>query len=114
MMDAGQCRERLGRLMDEEGAGLKELAVLLDREHQFLMTNDVVALEGANRERQKVVARIFGIDEDRRGGLRLRRVGAYADRCGLCSLLRFLHHLCLSPSRARSDDAGRSPGRPRP
>jgi flagella synthesis protein FlgN len=87
MMDAQKCRERLSRLMDEEGAALKELSTLLEREHQFLITNDVVALEVANRERQKAVARILRVDEERRG--LCREAGYSNDLSGLEQMLRW-------------------------
>jgi flagellar biosynthesis/type III secretory pathway chaperone len=65
-MDPARCRDKLGRLIGEESAALKELSTLLDHEHEFLQANDVVSLEGATRERQRCVARIFHIDEQRR------------------------------------------------
>src|SRR5215469_9983950 len=65
-MEPAQCREKLGRLLGDESRGLKELSVLLDREHGYLEANDVVSLEGASRERQRCVARIFRVDEERR------------------------------------------------
>jgi flagellar biosynthesis protein FlgN len=65
-MDQSQCRERLARLIGEESRALRELAVLLDREHGYLEANDVASLEGASRERQRCVARIFRVDEERR------------------------------------------------
>jgi flagella synthesis protein FlgN len=87
MMDAEKCRERLSRLMDEERVALKDLSTLLDREHQFLVTNDVVGLEGANRERQKGVARIFRMDEERRS--LCRELGYSNDLSGLEKMLRW-------------------------
>jgi flagella synthesis protein FlgN len=65
-MDQAQCRERLARLLSEESIALNELSVLLDREHGYLEANDVTSLEGATRERQRCVARIFRVDEERR------------------------------------------------
>ena len=66
-MDQAKCREKLGRLISDESTALNELSTLLDREHGFLQENDVVSLEGATRERQRCVARIFRVDEERRG-----------------------------------------------
>jgi flagella synthesis protein FlgN len=86
-MDAEKCRERLGRLMDEERATLQEVAGLLDREHQFLVANDVVALEVANRERQKGVAHLFRLDEERRS--LCRDLGYSNDVSGLEQMLRW-------------------------
>ncbi len=65
-MNQIQCRERVGSLMAEESQALNELSALLDREHVFLEANDVVSLEAASRERQRCVARIFRVDEERR------------------------------------------------
>jgi flagellar biosynthesis protein FlgN len=65
-MDPAKCREKLARLISEESTALNELSTLLDREHGFLEANDVVSLEGATRERQRCVARIFRVDEERR------------------------------------------------
>jgi flagella synthesis protein FlgN len=65
-MDQAQCREKLGRLIEDESRSLRELSALLDREHGYLESNDVVALEGATRERQQCVVRIFRVDEERR------------------------------------------------
>jgi flagella synthesis protein FlgN len=64
-MEPAQCRETLRRLISDEHVALNELATLLDREHGFLVANDVVSLEGATRERQRCVARIFRVDEQR-------------------------------------------------
>ena len=65
-MEQAQCRQALGRLMAEESHALNELSALLEREHGFLEANDVAALEGASRDRQRCVAKIFRIDEERR------------------------------------------------
>ena len=53
-MDPTQCREKLGNLMKDESLALNELSTLLDREHGFLEANDVVALDGAARDRELV------------------------------------------------------------
>lgn len=86
-MDQAQCREKLGRLISEEATGLNELATLLDREHGFLEANDVVSLEGATRERQRCVARIFRVDEERRA--LCRDMGRPLDLKGLEDLIRW-------------------------
>src|SRR3569833_2619493 len=65
-MNQTQCREKLGILIKDESLALNELSTLLDREHGLLEANDVVALEGATRERQRCVARIVRADEERR------------------------------------------------
>ncbi|HUI61402.1 MAG TPA: flagellar protein FlgN [Steroidobacteraceae bacterium] len=84
-MDPSRCREQLGRLMAEETAALRELADMLEREHGFLEANDVISLEGATRERQRCVARIYRIDEQRRALCQER--GVSLDHLGLEQLL---------------------------
>ncbi len=86
-MDTTTCREHLGRLIAAEGDALNELAVLLDKEHGYLSANDPVSLEGATRERQRCVARIFRVDEERRQ--LCRSMGRPEDLQGLEDLLRW-------------------------
>jgi flagella synthesis protein FlgN len=86
-MEPAPCREQLGKLIADEDRALNELAVLLDREHEYLEANDVVALEGAARERQRCVARIFRVDEERR--TLCRDLGYAVDLKGLEDLLRW-------------------------
>jgi flagellar biosynthesis/type III secretory pathway chaperone len=64
-MDAADCRERLGAILTETCAALEELERMLDREHQFLASNEVAALNGAMRERQRTIARVVRSDERR-------------------------------------------------
>src|ERR1700761_5499871 len=87
MMDQAKCREKLGQLIAAEGTALNELAGLLDREHGFLQSNDVVSLEGATRERQRCVGRIFRVDEERRN--LCRDMGYPLDLKGLEDLIRW-------------------------
>src|SRR4030088_1227396 len=86
-MNEAECRERLGPLMHDENTALSELATLLDREHGFLEANDVVSLEGATRERQRCVARIFRVDEERRA--LCLDLGRPVDLKGLEDLIRW-------------------------
>jgi len=86
-MDQTQCREKLGRLISEESRALTELSALLDREHSYLEANDVVSLEGASRERQRCVARIFRVDEERRALCTVMKFPL--DLKGLESLIRW-------------------------
>jgi flagella synthesis protein FlgN len=86
-MDQVECRGKLGRLISDEGAALNELSTLLDREHEFLQANDVVSLEGATRERQRCVGRIFRVDEERRN--LCRDLGYPLDLKGLEDLIRW-------------------------
>jgi len=86
-MDPGKCLEQLGRLIVAESQALEELSALLDREHGHLHGNDVVSLEGETRERQRCVARIFKVDEERRS--LCREQGYSVDLHGLESLIRW-------------------------
>jgi flagellar biosynthesis/type III secretory pathway chaperone len=86
-MDPTQVREKLGNLIRDEHLALNELSTLLDREHGFLEANDVTSLEGATRERQRCVARIFRVDEERRA--LCRDMGRDVDLKGLEDLLRW-------------------------
>ena len=86
-MNQTQCREKLGNLIKDESLALNELSTLLDREHGLLEANDVVALEGATRERQRCVARIVRADEERRA--LCRDMGRPVDLQGLEDLLRW-------------------------
>ena len=86
-MDQMQCREKLGNLIKDEHLALNELSTLLDREHGFLEANDVTSLEGATRERQRCVTRIFRVDEERRA--LCRDMGRDVDLKGLEDLLRW-------------------------
>src|SRR6516162_7887362 len=86
-MDRGICRETMGKLLADEGARLRELARLLEQEHELLLANDVVRLESAIRERQSCVGAIIRIDEERRSLCRLSGYGN--DAKGLEQLLRW-------------------------
>ena len=86
-MEQSQCRERLARLIHDESKALSELAVLLDREHSYLEANGVASLEGAARERQRCVGRIFRVDEARRA--LCRDMGRSPDLRGLEELIRW-------------------------
>ena len=86
-MEPAKCREQLGRLISEESHALTELSAMLEREHGYLAANDVVSLEGATRERQRCVARIFRVDEERR--TLCRDLGYSVDLKGLEGLLRW-------------------------
>src|SRR6201996_6813069 len=86
-MNQTQCREKLGNLIKDESVALNELSTHLDREHGFLEANDVTSLEGATRERQRCVTRIFRVDEERRA--LCRDMGRDVDLKGLEDLLRW-------------------------
>src|SRR5215475_661153 len=86
-MDQAQCRAKLGGLMSDEKRALNELSTLLEREHGYLEANDVTSLEGATKERQQCVARIFRVDEERRS--LCVTMGYSLDLKGLETLIRW-------------------------
>src|SRR5262249_38620815 len=77
----------LGQLIQDESRALNELSVALERERGHLEANDVVSLEGAARERQRCVARIFRVDERRRA--LCSDLGYSVDVMGLARLIRW-------------------------
>jgi flagellar biosynthesis/type III secretory pathway chaperone len=84
-VDPGLCRESLATLFSQEASFLTELAGLLDHEHALLVSNDVESLEKAMQERQVVVGRLLGIEEERRSLCRAH--GRSADPTGLAQLI---------------------------
>ena len=85
--DPDLCREHLAKLLTEEIGCLTQLAELLEREHQILKSNDIVALQLAIKERQRCVGRIVRIEDERRSLCRM--LGHAADAKGLERLLRW-------------------------
>lgn len=65
-MEPSACRDRVSQLIAEEASALDGLASLLEREHEFLVANDVAALDATLRERQRWVARVLRTDDVRR------------------------------------------------
>lgn len=86
-MERPDVRQRLSTILTEESAALAELSGYLEREHGHLSAEDVTALEGAIRERQRAVARVVRADEER--AALCRQLGHMADGRGLSQLLRF-------------------------
>ncbi len=86
-MEPAACREKLGKLIAAETAALRELAALLDHEHSHLAANDIVALEASTRMRQRCVAQIIRMDDERRS--LCRQLGHSEDLDGLETLLRW-------------------------
>jgi flagellar biosynthesis/type III secretory pathway chaperone len=83
-MDAATCRAELARLLADETRLLTELEQQLEREHDFLASNDVDSLDRAGNARQATIAQLLKI-EDERGSL-CRMLGQPADRNGLAAL----------------------------
>ncbi len=65
-MDPVVCRDTLDKLIAEESSTLDQLHQLLDREHEFLVANDVDALERAGHARQNCIGTLMRIEDDRK------------------------------------------------
>ncbi len=86
-MEPAICRQQIAKLLAEEAAALAELLGLLERELAQLSANEVPALEGAVRERQRSVARVVRADEKRVA--LCRQLGHGGDARGLEQILRW-------------------------
>ncbi|HEY5758100.1 MAG TPA: flagellar protein FlgN [Steroidobacter sp.] len=65
-MDPVVCRDTLDKLIAEESSTLEQLHQLLEREHEFLVANDVDALERAGHARQTCIGTLMRIEDDRK------------------------------------------------
>ena len=70
-MDARACRDTLEKLLNEEIATLARLQGLLDKEHEFLVANDIEELERAGVARQACVVVLVRVEEERRSLCRM-------------------------------------------
>jgi flagellar biosynthesis/type III secretory pathway chaperone len=84
-MDPHICRETLERLLVEETGTLTRLEELLDKEHEYLIANDVDELERAGEARQTCIGALVAIEDERRSLCRMMNVSA--DASGLDKLL---------------------------
>lgn len=84
-MDPKICYEHLEKLLVEEAATLARLEELLDKEHEFLVANDVDELERAGEARQSCIIALVAIEDERRSLCRAMNVPA--DASGLDKLL---------------------------
>lgn len=84
-MDPGVCREHFEKLLAEESGALSELEVLLDREHELLVANDVEGLDRAGEARHTCVGTLVRIEDERRSLCRMMNVPA--DPTGIERLL---------------------------
>ncbi|WP_116811801.1 flagella synthesis protein FlgN [Steroidobacter cummioxidans] len=75
-MDPVVCRDTLDKLIAEESSTLDQLQQLLEREHEFLVANDVDALERAGQERQNCIGTLLRIEDDRKALCRALNVSA--------------------------------------
>lgn len=86
-MDSSACRELLERLLAEEVSALTRLEALLDKEHEFLVANDIEALERAGDDRQVCVGILVRVEDERRSLCRMMNVPA--DPAGLEKLINW-------------------------
>jgi flagella synthesis protein FlgN len=84
-VDPVVCRDTLDKLIAEESSTLDQLHQLLDREHEFLVANDVDALERAGHDRQNCIGTLMRIEDDRKALCRALNVPA--DNTGLDRIL---------------------------
>lgn len=84
-MDPVICRDTLDKLINEESSTLDQLHQLLDREHEFLVANDVEALDRAGTARQNCIGTLLRIEDDRKALCRALNVPA--DMHGLDRIL---------------------------
>jgi len=97
------CRRELGTILAEEETALGELARFLEREHAHLSANEVEALEGVIRERQRTLGRVVRSDEQR-AALCLA-LGHTPDARGVAQVLRWCDtdgSLAIAWSRCRA------------
>lgn len=84
-MNPSICREHLDKLFAEEAGALLRLEELLDKEHGFLLANDVDEFERTGEARQACIANLVRIEDERRSLCRMMNVSA--DRVGLEKLM---------------------------
>lgn len=92
-MDPAVCREHLAKLINEEGKALTRLETLLDQEHEYLIANDIEALDRAGEARQVCITDLIRIDDDRRTLCRMLNMPT--DKTGIERMLTW-----CDPSRA--------------
>lgn len=86
-MDPAVCREHLAKLISEEHKALTRLEALLDQEHEYLVANDIEALDRAGEARQSCVADLVRVDDDRRTLCRMMNLPT--DHTGLERMLKW-------------------------
>lgn len=102
-MDITLCREHLTRLLSEEASALQDLESILEREHQFIVGDDIEALDTTGSERNSCIGALLRIDADR---LSLcRSTGRNADKAGLLSLINWCDHNGLLQARWKANAA---------
>ena len=86
-MDPRVCREHLEKLLVEEASTLARLEELLDKEHEYLESNNIEELERAGDARQTCIMALVAIEDERRSLCRMMNVSA--DAVGLDKLLNW-------------------------
>ncbi len=86
-MDPSVCKEHLSKLISEETKSLTRLEALLDQEHEYLLANDLEALDRAGDERQVCISDLIRIDDDRRTLCRMLNMPT--DKTGLARMLEW-------------------------
>jgi flagellar biosynthesis protein FlgN len=84
-VDPSVCKEHLSKLISEETKALSRLEELLDKEHEYLLANDIEALDRAGDERQSCISDLVRVDDDRRTLCRMLNMPT--DKTGLERML---------------------------
>src|SRR5262245_49588035 len=86
-VDAAVCRENLAKLIGEESRLLARLEELLAQEHEYLLANDIEALDRAGDARQACIADLVRVDDDRRTLCRMLNLST--DNAGIERMLKW-------------------------
>lgn len=86
-MDPRVCREHLDKLLIEEASTLARLEELLDKEYEFLESNNIEELERAGEARQSCIMALVAVEDERRSLCRMLNISA--DAMGLDKLLNW-------------------------
>jgi flagella synthesis protein FlgN len=81
------CREALASILSTEVTQLTELGMLLDREHELLVANNIDTLESVMAERQVSVGKLLSAEEERRNLCRMH--GRGVDAAGVLQLMNW-------------------------
>jgi flagellar biosynthesis protein FlgN len=106
-VDPSVCREHLSKLIIAEAKALTRLEGILDQEHQYLVANDIEALDRAGDERQTCIGELVRVDDDRRTLCRMLNMPT--DKTGIERMLKWCDPSSLLQKRIAecADRAGR-------
>ena len=96
-MDPSVCKEHLSKLISEETKTLTRLEGLLGKEHEYLVANDIEALDRAGEERQACIGDLVRVDDDRRTLCRMLNLPS--DKSGLERMLKWCDPSSMLQSR---------------